>query len=431
MPLPDFTPAKLVPWICVTVFTLSATSPVATGTTAFTASSSAPDWPASGAADGDRFAAAPGRAWRAGSTNGWWQVTWDPPRPVGAILQVAGDHEFVLRNAPRDYVWQFSADGESFADLPGTAVADERRLYRVFRLPAAVTTRALRLVVRAAHGDAPVLREVEFPDRPDAPVAFPDWLVLVNSTHDPALPGHGQEFLPLARAATGDAALAAQQVWVGDLDPALLAPEPRPLAVFFSGSFKDWCEVDRATWRGAEAVLKDGDAPLWASCGGAQALAILWEAGTARPWDCPHCRDPRAPKLPIYTHLGHVTPGPHRCGDYAGCVFERGPTRVRQTGGDPAFAGLPEEFAVMQSHCGQIAYVPDGWERVATAGAGSLTTNQCLRLRGPRPVHAAQFHIEMDGTPESSRRIMANFLREARKWRERRIAGGSHAAPAD
>ncbi|MFN0068034.1 MAG: discoidin domain-containing protein, partial [Limisphaerales bacterium] len=87
-----------------------------------TASSSAPGWPAAGATDGDRFAAAPGRAWRAGTSNSWWQITWDAPRPVGAILQVTGDHEFVLRNAPRDYVWQFSTDGESFADLPGTAV---------------------------------------------------------------------------------------------------------------------------------------------------------------------------------------------------------------------------------------------------------------------------------------------------------------------
>ena len=37
----------------------------------------------------------------------------------------------------------------------------------------------------------------------------------------------------------------------------------------------------------------------------------------------------------------------------------------------------------------------------------------CLRLRD-RPVYAAQFHIEMDGAPDSSRAIMANFLALAR-----------------
>jgi hypothetical protein len=183
--------------------------------------------------------------------------------------------------------------------------------------------------------------------------------------------------------------------------------EPRPLCAFLSGSFKDWCEVNRNDWRGAQEVLKRKKLPIWASCGGAQALALLTEYGVDRPWDCPHCRDPFHPQTPLYTHIGHTASKP--CGDYSGCVFERGPHHVRRIGADPVFRGLPEEFVVMESHCGQIEWTPAGWSLIATAGAGTSTKVQCLRL-DDHCIYAAQFHIEMKGTPESSRCIMANFL---------------------
>ena len=63
----------------------------------------------------------------------------------------------------------------------------------------------------------------------------------------------------------------------------------------------------------------------------------------------------------------------------------------------------------MESHCGQIEWPPKGWELVATCGQGGKTKTQCLRLKD-HVVYAAQFHIEMEGTPESSRTIMGNFL---------------------
>lgn len=88
---------------------------------------------------------------------------------------------------------------------------------------------------------------------------------------------------------------------------------------------------------------------------------------------------------------------------------------VRSLSQDPAFAGLPREFRVMESHCGQIEWPPMGWELVATAGADARTKTQCLRLRD-RYIYAAQFHIEMNGTPETSRQIMANFLALAQSW---------------
>jgi len=363
--------------------------------------------------------------WRAVSRTpdgAWvWEMRFQAPRRIGALGQVLGDHPFVLRNAPRDYEWQGTVDGHRWATLPDARVREERRLFRVLRFPRARDYAGLRLVVRSVgngtdNAVGPAVMRADLLESPDAAWPGSSWILVVNSTHDPALPGHGQEFIPLARSCPGWESLGAQQVWVPDVDPGLVDVEPKPLAVFFSGSFKDWCEVDRRHWRGVERVLARGRDPMWASCGGAQALAILADRGTRVPWDCPHCRDAEHPRLPIYGHIGHRGKGPHRCGDYGDCVFERGPHEVRQVVADPVFAGLPPSFTVMQSHCGEIVYAPRGWQVVATGGAGSLTRNQCLRW-GQRPIYAAQFHIEMEGTPEVSRAIMSGFLELASRHR--------------
>jgi len=374
-----------------------------------TASSSQDDFEAQGAADKDRFSAGERQAWkgRAGESNWWWQVEFAKPQSVGTILQINGDHEFVLRNSPRRYVWQISTDGKTWSDLVETQTANERRVFRLHRLRRAVEAKFLRIGILTATGDFPTLREVEFFSDPKERVEFPDWMVVVNTTHDAKLPGHGQEFIPLAKSCQGWEHLQAQQVWLDSFDPEFLAVEPRPLCAFLSGNFKDWCEVNRELWRGTQKVLESRRIPMWASCGGAQGLAILAETGVDKPWDCPHCRDAQNPKLPIYTHIGHTAM--KACGDYSGCVFERGPHKVEQVGHDPVFEGLPTEFTAMQSHCGQIEWPPKGWELIATAGEGTKTKVQCLKVKDA-PIYAAQFHIEMSGTPDISKRIMGNFL---------------------
>jgi tetratricopeptide (TPR) repeat protein len=393
-----------------------------------TASSVAAGSSVAGPIDGDRFGTEGATCWRgrAGEASWWWQIRFAQPRQVGAILQVVGDHPTVFRNAPRRYVWQASADGKTWEDLAETATKAERRIYRIHRLKAARTVQFLRLQMSAAEGDFPTLREVEFFSDPKRVIDFPDWAVLLDTTGKRRLPGEARVFLPLAQRCKGWGHLAAQETWLGDFDEAFVSAEPRPLCAFLSGNFIDWCQQDRRHWRGVAEVLKAGHLPLWASCGGAQGLAILAETGTEKPWDCPHCRDSKAPKLPIYTHIGHTDKWP--CGDYSACRHERGAFNILQTAADPVFEGLPREFRIMESHCGQIEWAPAGWELIATRGAGTLTKTQCLRRRD-RPIYAAQFHIELNGTPESSRQIMGNFLKIARAWGGYNPAARPLAAP--
>ncbi|MBI3413751.1 MAG: discoidin domain-containing protein [Verrucomicrobia bacterium] len=379
------------------------------------ASSDSPESNAAGARDGDRFAGSPRQSWQGatGASKWWWQIRFAQPQRLGAILQIAGDHDFVFRHAPRRYVWQTSLDGEHWSDVTETSTPREQRCFRIHRLAKPRRCLFARIQIDEAAGDFPTLREVEFYSTTTARIDFPDWIVAVNTTDKPELPGHGQEFIPLARGCAGESNLQAQQVWLGTFDESFVSAEPRPLCAFLSGNFKDWCEVARESWRGTQKILQRGNLPMWASCGGAQGLAILAETGVDKPWDCPHCRDPKSPRTPIYTHIGHTATRP--CGDYSACIFERGPHRVLKTRADPAFAGLPGEFTVMESHCGQIEWAPSGWTLIATAGRGSQTRTQCLRVKG-RPIYAAQFHIEMAGTPDVSRQIMNNFLGLARQW---------------
>ena len=379
------------------------------------ASSFSPRFPAEGASNGERFSAEPGSAWKgsAGATNWWWQIRFFEPQEIGSILQVVGDHPFVFRNAPTRYVWQWSADQNDWHELKETETVNDGRTFRIHRLAKPQRVLCLRMQIHAVEGAFPTLREVEFYPSSSAAIEFPDWIIAVNTTDKPELPSHGQEFIPLARECKGWENLQSQQVWLGTMEEAFVAAEPRPLCAFLSGNFKDWCEVSREPWRGMQEVLKRRNLPMWASCGGAQGLAILEAAGVDQAWDCPHCRNPSRPGLSIYTHIGHT--GKRPCGDYSACVFERGPFKVKQAAQDPVFSGLPDEFTVMESHCGQIEWPPAGWMLTAAAGEGTKTKTQCLRVKD-RYIYAAQFHIEMAGTPGSSRQIMGNFLALAKAW---------------
>lgn len=384
-----------------------------------TASSTQAAYAPGGARDGDLQRDEPGTSWRGlpGEADGWWwQVRFPGRRQVGSILQVHGAAGDVLAQAPATYVWQQSDDGVSWQDLAETAIDAERRMFRVHRLTRAVATRYLRLHVTAVHGDYPTLREAQFFSHTDAKIGFPEWVLSVNITDRPgSLDGHGH--VEVLRRTSAGQGIWAQQIDVTDLDPGFVTAEPRPLCMFLSGSYRDWCEVDREMYRGLEQILKQRLLPIWGSCGGCQLLAILEATGVDQPWDCPHCRDPDHPLLPIYTHLRCTDRRDARtpCGDYSQCGMQQGPVALRRVQDDPVFDGLPADggFTCHESHCGQITILPPGWTRLATHAPGGNTVNQLMKVVG-FPIYAAQFHIDAGG--EHAEILAANFLTIARRW---------------
>jgi GMP synthase-like glutamine amidotransferase len=400
-------------WICDSFccVALSATADQA----AATACSSAAETSPIGAVDGERFLTDPASLWKgaSGKTSWWWQIQFDRPRKIGAILQVVGDHPRNFRNAPLRYIWQYSQDGQCWRDLRGAAKKQENRLYRIHRLKRAVESRFVRLVISEALGDGPTIREVEFYAEPTSKIEFEDWIVSVSSRESSALTANPCRFTQLLRQCKDWSHLRVQYLWHGDFDEDYVSAEPQPMCAFLSGSSVEWCQRSREPWRGVQQVLASRNLPMWGACGGAQILPILQETGVDAPWDCPRCRDPGNPKLPVYSHIGHTGDAP--CGDYSKCIGERGKFKMRIVARDPVLEGLSEEFEIMESHVGQIAYLPKGWLRVVTKGPGAHTTNQCIRVKD-RYIYAAQFHMELPGTPENSQRIMSNFLSLSKGW---------------
>ncbi len=290
---------------------------------AASASTTASGSPASGAIDGNRFALQPGAFWKGagGEKTWWWQLRFSEPRRVGAILQVHGDQPSILSGAPSRYRWQASLDGQHWQDLSETEVRQERRLYRLHRLAAACRASYLRLVIDASLGEAPVLREVEIYADPSARIEFGDWIIAVNTaTQDRSLPGFAAGFERLVRECPGWESVPMQHVWLGDIDESFVAAEPYPLCALLSGNTLEWCQQPHE--RGIQEVFQHRNPPIWAACGGGQALAILRETGVDKPWDCPRCRDPRLLNRRSTRHLGHT--GPAKCGDYSKNIWERG-----------------------------------------------------------------------------------------------------------
>ncbi len=334
---------------------------------------------------------------------------------MGAILQVLGDEEHHLAAQPLDCVWQASDDGATWRDLVDTKQLSERRMYRIHRLPTAERARYFRLLVNSASGQAPAIREIEFYRDPQQSIEFPDWVLAVSSYERPDL-STCHRYLDLARKCEGYSKLLAQYLWHAELSLAMVTAEPRPVCVFYTGNHRDWCEIDPRTWRGTLDLLNDGSTPLWAACGGAQGFGLLAENGCEGDWDCPNCRDSQNPKSPIYGHIGLLDANVKTaCGIYTNNIYERGPTTVRKLVDDPVFAGLAEEFLIPEYHCGQIEFLPKGWELLVTKGTSGKTWMQCMRKRGTC-IYAAQFHIELQGTPENSQRIMSQYLAYAKAW---------------
>src|SRR5262249_33667097 len=151
-----------------------------------TASSSVAGFEPAGASNGERFSVDKGAAWKGkqGAGRWWWQVRFAEPRPIGAILQINGDHPTVLRNVPKRYVWRWSTDGAIWHNLRETEVMHERRLFRIHRLSQSIRAQYLRLDIFEADGEGPTLREAEFYDRPDATIPFGDWVVAVSTAEE-------------------------------------------------------------------------------------------------------------------------------------------------------------------------------------------------------------------------------------------------------
>jgi len=396
-------------------------------------------FPAWAANDGDRYAVGERKCWRGAlrEKTWFWQIDFTKPKTVAKLLQIMGLDSHVLMSAPKDYIWQWSNDGKSWRDIPGSKVAGETRLFRIITFSTPLRARYFRIKITSATGSAPAIREIEmFSDRRDNVKADP-WFYVVNAAVErrdrltvlESMDG----FLSAARQSEGWENVQAQDIQATDFNENTLKPEPSPFCAFMTGSFLDWCQVERSNYTGVEEVLKNRNLPIWASCGSAQLLLILEQHGSRVPWVCPHCEWTRpdyyktAPRPFVVGHVG--CQGHPKCGElYGFCVGENNKQDIpygqaeysfTKVVPDPVFQGLPDPFRVVNRHWCEVKFLPQTWVLIATKcpGPEGLTKHQIMRVRN-RYIYACQGHPEMaayaggrDGLP-----LIKNFLDLAYGW---------------
>jgi len=208
------------------------------------ASSAEDAHPARGAVDGNRFSTRPEKYWKGtASEKSWhWQADFGRLTDIGSILQVLGDDESILAGAPMAYTWQVSDDGTNWRDLKETSVSNEQRMYRIHRLEQPARGRYLRMSITSTSGTPPAIREIEIYPQIDQKIQFPDWVFAIGSEDRPRI-DNCRRFVDLARQCEGYADLHGQYVWHGYFGLQVALAEPRPMCVFYTGSYRDWCEV--------------------------------------------------------------------------------------------------------------------------------------------------------------------------------------------
>jgi GMP synthase-like glutamine amidotransferase len=160
--------------------------------------------------------------------------------------------------------------------------------------------------------------------------------------------------------------------------------------LLLSGNVTDWEHYDMTTFAELDRIIREGEWPILALCGGLQLIALLYEA-------------PCGPMgvLPV----GVADPDPNY---HPGMLKEKGYYPVRVLDADPLFDGLSEQPVFSQWHYWELKAVPPGFMRLAES---DLCRIQAIRHER-RPVYGTQFHPESYSEEHSEgRRLLSNFFR--------------------
>jgi GMP synthase (glutamine-hydrolysing) len=160
--------------------------------------------------------------------------------------------------------------------------------------------------------------------------------------------------------------------------------------LLLSGNVTDWEHYDMTKFAELDRIIREGEWPILALCGGLQLVALLYGARCgpmgALPEDVP---DPNLDYHP-------------------GMLKEKGYYPVRVVSSDALFDGLNEEPVFSQWHYWELKGVPPGFVRLAES---DLCRIQAIRNER-RPVYGTQFHPESysEEYPDG-RRLLSNFFR--------------------
>lgn len=186
----------------------------------------------------------------------------------------------------------------------------------------------------------------------------------------------------------GEAAnLPSESILYTELTPEIIR-EKKVRALAISGNTTDWAEYDFATFEPLFNIIRSGQVPTIAFCGGHQLIGLMVGAR------CDAIR--------------RLKPGEPDPGGFApGWFKEVGFLPVQVIQPDPLFAGLGSAPIFFESHYWEIKEVPEGFDLLASTENVRV---QAIKHK-QYPIYGTQFHPEASSAEHRDGfRLLQNFF---------------------
>jgi len=344
-------------------------------------------------------------------TSHWVLFDLGEPRPVSRIFLVSGlagrkahlpktvewSSRSNLDGRLASFVWQHSADGKTWTDIPETERKNSDSYREIFQLDKnPITARYFRLSITSWHGQSPRIYDVMMYSRGQPPVPqVPKGnyvLVIRNVVGFRAEPGTVKtDFGKMVRGLEGhvappwDLKVVELPAYAFSLE-VLNQMHPKPVAIFLSGSGNRFCQLPFFEFSGVFELTRTTDIPTYGSCAGVQLMAMA------------------------YGHTFAVPTGRSYTTNSVKDIVEHDIPPVTILKNDPIFAGLDSPFYGPEFHTWTVHTVEEGWEVLATSqDSKGFISIEMIKAVG-RPVYGSQFHPEIAKPFSCSKAILMNFL---------------------
>jgi len=315
----------------------------------------------------------------------WIKFDLGEPEAVSTIWMLSRRME--ISGRPQDFVWQYSASGDSWTDIEETRTKDADGLRHLLEIEP-VTARYFRLLITGWHGPAPVINEILLysPGTPSLPNIPNDPYVLVVGNGFTGT--GGSNVLNMVKGA----GLGLETLYVPYYEVSmemLRKLDPQPVAIITSG-FGRWYEtIPMFEFNGEyEIIRQEANIPLLGICGGHQLLVMAYGYTFARDMG-----------------RGFYT----RSVEYLTEDFY--PIHIEID--DPIFDGMPNPFYGPEYHGWDVVVLQDDEEDVYLSLAVSDWMGNEIIKHKDRMVYGEQFHGERNQPFNVARMFQINFLRMA------------------
>ena len=279
----------------------------------------------------------------------------------------------------RAFVWQTSADGMTWKDIPGTRVTDNDTYRNIVDFKP-VNTRFVRLLIEQWYGYAPQINAVILyapgkPPIPEPPAS--DYVLIVGNQQSGATFTELKQFVEQLDLGLAAFVVPHYQVCRSVVD----SLKRKPVAIILSGNDTGYAGLPMFEYNGEFELIRDGSLPILGICCGHQ-----------------------------LTHMAYGYTNVRAMGwsDFT-CVYLKKPTPIRIVQPDPLFKGIQTPFTAPEVHSWAVIPLKDRYKVLAESGY-----IQSIKSTS-KTVYGVQFHPEINVPYNEAKSTVVSFLTMALK----------------